>query len=400
MPLTKSANRPKPGIPCVAVCAVFLMGSASGAQDAPKGDERDAAFKLCKEHKEIEALPLLEKLHKAAPEDDVVKEYLACALVSTSGALEGDEQATRLTRAKRMLGEIKAKRPLSNLGEILLDMVPADGIIPPASSKAGAADAMKKGEAAFSRREFAKARASYEAALALDPTLYRAAVFAGDAYFGEGKMQEAIDWFARAAKIDPDAAVAYRYWGDALMRQGKQAEARQQFFAGIIAEPYARPAWISLMQWAKANSAEMTHPAVLPELDLEKKPDAATEDGSFLVLLYKTSRARWKEEGFKERFPKERAYRHSLDEERESLHVVALLARQSVKAGKIKALNPMLANLIKLEDEGLLDAYILFARPDEGIVKDYPAYREKNRAKLLEYLNRYVATPAEQEKKP
>lgn len=49
-----------------------------------------------------------------------------------------------------------------------------------------------------------------------------------------------------------------------------------------------------------------------------------------------------------------------------------------------------IANLLKLHREGLLEAYILLAQPDDGIVRDYEEYRKNNRDKLRRYLNEYV----------
>lgn len=46
--------------------------------------------------------------------------------------------------------------------------------------------------------------------------------------------------------------------------------------------------------------------------------------------------------------------------------------------------------LKKLDDEGLLEAYILLARPDEGIAADHPAYLRQNRDKLRRYVTQYV----------
>jgi hypothetical protein len=38
-----------------------------------------------------------------------------------------------------------------------------------------------------------------------------------------------------------------------------------------------------------------------------------------------------------------------------------------------------------LNEAGLLEAFVLFARPDQGIVRDYAAYRATNRDKLRRY---------------
>jgi hypothetical protein len=48
--------------------------------------------------------------------------------------------------------------------------------------------------------------------------------------------------------------------------------------------------------------------------------------------------------------------------------------------------------LKKLEKEGLLEAFILLALPDEGIVQDFGAYRKTNIENLRRYVKQYVLT--------
>ena len=57
---------------------------------------------------------------------------------------------------------------------------------------------------------------------------------------------------------------------------------------------------------------------------------------------------------------------------------------------KNKNLSPSLTRLKKLDEEGLLESYILLARPDEGIAQDYPEYLKQNRDKLRRYMVQYV----------
>jgi hypothetical protein len=59
---------------------------------------------------------------------------------------------------------------------------------------------------------------------------------------------------------------------------------------------------------------------------------------------------------------------------------------------KVKTLSPSLQKLKKLNDEGLLEAYILLARADDGIAQDYPNYLKANRDKLRRYMLVYVLT--------
>jgi hypothetical protein len=48
------------------------------------------------------------------------------------------------------------------------------------------------------------------------------------------------------------------------------------------------------------------------------------------------------------------------------------------------------ANLLKLQEAGFLEAYILLALADQGIAQDYLPYREKNRDKIRRYLSEFV----------
>ena len=62
-----------------------------------------------------------------------------------------------------------------------------------------------------------------------------------------------------------------------------------------------------------------------------------------------------------------------------------------MKEGRIKQLDPMLARLIELHDEHLIEPYVLFAMADQGIAEDYTAYRKTNRNRLRTYLLDYVS---------
>jgi hypothetical protein len=42
----------------------------------------------------------------------------------------------------------------------------------------------------------------------------------------------------------------------------------------------------------------------------------------------------------------------------------------------------------------LIEPYVLLSAPDQGIARDYEAYREHNRDKLTEYLSDFIVPPA------
>jgi hypothetical protein len=115
-------------------------------------------------------------------------------------------------------------------------------------------------------------------------------------------------------------------------------------------------------------------------------------DGSAMWMVYHATRSQWIKEKFAKEFPNEKDYRHSLREEAEALGLVAKIISESVKNGKMqeKNLDMSIANLLKVHNAGLLEAYALLAKPDAGIANDYAEYRKNNRDKLRRYMNEYV----------
>jgi hypothetical protein len=95
----------------------------------------------------------------------------------------------------------------------------------------------------------------------------------------------------------------------------------------------------------------------------------------------------WKDK-FKQAYPKETQYRHSLAEEVDRLTTAASVAEETTgKTGnQAIAKDPNIQLLRKLYRAKMLEPYVLLSAPDQGISQDYAAYRAQNRAKLLEYL--------------
>ncbi len=372
---------------------VLLVQTANAQATKPAESERARALRLNSQLKNLEALPLLENLFKANPEDDDVAQALAEALVTQAPTLPVDDRPKGLIRARGILEKLDSRgAKLSDLNRFYLTYLPADGKFPEFSNRADVDAAMAAGEADFSRRSFEKARAHYLRAFALEPSNATAALFVGDTYFAAGNSQEAAKWFARATRIDPNKMAAWRYWGDALSRLGKQGEAREKYFEAILTDPYQMPGWMSLSQWARRNKVPMVHPKVMPD-DLAPKTDRkpSVDDGTIHVSLYEKRRAEWRERRFKATFP-DKKYRHTLVEEADALRAVATAITADEKAGKIKKLDPALKTLVEIESRGLMEAFVLFERPDDEIAADYLQYRQDHADKLLDYLKAYVAT--------
>ncbi len=216
-------------------------------------------------------------------------------------------------------------------------------------------------------------------------------------------MSKAGEWFAKAIAIDPNRETAYRYWADVLQRQGDAMAARDKYVEAYICEPNNRFAVSSgIVTWAKNQHITLAHPAVAIPAALSKDKDGKTiinidprmldeknkKDGSSAWIVYGAMRAAWSNGEFLKGNPNEKTYRHSLQEEayavREALNVIDAKTRTS------KDIDPSLAILLRLDQKGVLEAYILLARSDEGIVQDYAPYLRDHRDRLRAYVVDWV----------
>jgi len=394
---------------CGAILLVLLLGAVTpaGAQTGNAYEaERKRAFQLCDESRYLEAIPILEKLTAATPSDTQVLEHLAVALVANAVMLQDAEaQKKMMQRARSLALRAKELGDNSALVQMLLEQVPEGGG-PPGhtnySTRPEANRAMQEGEEAFAKGDFDRAIAAYQRALQADPKLYEAPLYIGDAYYKKKETDTACEWYAKAVAIDPNREAAYRYWGDVLMRSNRLAEARPKFIDAIIAEPYSRAPYRGLMLWAKAAGVTPAPPEIpVPEYKpsatggatITVDPDAAArKDGTEYWMVYQVMRAAWAKgpDLFRKAYPNETQYRHSLREEAEAVGAVADLVAKDVRDAKVKQLNPALEKLLKLREGGLLEAYVLLARADDGIARDYPGYRAENREKLRRYLSEFV----------
>jgi tetratricopeptide (TPR) repeat protein len=396
---------------CIAA-AILLAAPAGLGQNAPNND-RVRAFQLLHDGNFPDAQALLEKLAVANSSDGDVQFGLAFAILATSKNIK-DEDARRRERVRARNLLLRAKQlgvseTYDDLMESSLASIPTDGSeTTKFSSNAEAEKAMQEGEAAFARQDYDKAITAYQRALTLDPKLYYAALFLGDMYFQKNQIEKAGEWYGRAIAIDPDKETAYRYWSDVLLKNGRSEEARTQAIEAIVAEPYNRTAYNGLVQWARAANIAPRHPQIdQPQSSMIYSEDKNKQNTTTITIdpealdpqhgpkyywaFYDLTRITYRRDKFKTDFPTQTSYRHSLKEEASALRVVAETVAADLKSGKLKSVDDAsLANLLKVHQADLIEAYVLFARPDDGIAQDYEAYRKMNRVKLRRYWAQMV----------
>jgi tetratricopeptide (TPR) repeat protein len=394
--------------------------SCAGAQthrDPAYQAKRRQAIELFDQGKRLEALPLLEELAQKNPNDEDVAVTLAASLVTHAATLTDAQAAAReRLRAKGLLEKSGSNNTLAKNLLQLLNEIP-DGVATQFSENPQVEQAMRGGEAAFSRRDYDEAIKNYSRALELEPGNYAAVLFIGNAYFRKRDFTRAGEWYEKAIQLDPNIETAYRYYADMLGARGEMAKARGMLIHAAVAEPYNRMVWRDLMTWAALNDTRINfkYAGVLSDPTPPNQPASKAPNKSeslFAVKLfpqrprdlsdawraYQSVRAYWKESGrFKQHFPHETGYRHSLAEETEALTAEIRILEKlkgDIETAELVTEDQSLLLLLKLQQAGVLEPYVLFRLGDEGIAKDYSAYRARNRDKLEEYMDKFVVPPA------
>lgn len=343
----------------------------------------------------LNALPLYEELAKAAPDDAEIQFGLAFSLYSKAkNDSSASEAQALLDRSRQAANKAQQLGYKSDLFTMLLSSLKDPNLPAKLSENEDANQKMKEGEAAFGRGDNDAAIAAYYAALKLDPKLYSAALFAGDACFRKHDIGCSSEWFSKAITIDTNIETAHRYWGDALLAAGKPDEARDQYIEAIIAGPYVKQTWNSLVNWGKktnvpVSSIQLSRPPIGEDaktITVDSSNIDHPGTGRDAWLTYQMVRTAWRMKTFAERYPKEPTYRHTLEEENAALSGVV----DAIDPKKATNLDPQLANLEKLKKDGMISCWIVLNGADEGIAQDFPAYRDAHRDLLQRYLRTYI----------
>lgn len=318
----------------------------------------------------------------------------------------GGKRQRALAEARKLFARAKEAGSTEPLIATVLAEINADGS---ENKRALSPDAkvnakIHEAERAFEQRNFTKAIALYQEALALDPRHYLATLYLGDAFFASGQDVPAITWFSKAAELEPNRETAYRYCGDALMRTGKKELAMEQYVQAVVAEPYNNYTWRALHHGCQASLLKpWVQAEKLPVANVKRGKDGKSDVGlpenhTPFDLVYALARTKWQAENLPSDETGDLPYRQTLEEETAALRtVLAVAAEQKASpqpppadmAAALKTLGTTLDQLKEIDAAGLLEAHVLFFRVNRDIATDFAKYRDENRNKLRDYLVRF-----------
>jgi len=386
----------------LALCAVWAAAQAQTKSDKDVRTEFEQAQKLYEASNMVGALPLFEDLHKQRPDNPVYEEGLAMCLLGSTAGMEQSKALATQERAKGLLLDAQKHGDNSPLLITLLEKL-SNGDEPtiPAKPETPAQVDFAKAESLFSSGDLQGALSFYKKALDEDPTYYAAALFAGDSLFKLGDCPQAGTFYAKAIAINPDEEQAYRYWGDCLLKQHDTSRAEEMYIKAVIAQPYQKTTRQQLKAFAENNHMRVAPPPItLPQRATPGKkpgdttitfdPGQSTQDGA-LALMYSMNSALWQGDKFKQEYPNEKQYRHSLKEELEGIRgMLAVAKEQKIPDDK---LSTSLKLLSELDSKGMLECWILLDDADNGIAQDYVAYRKDHRELMAKYIAQYDVHP-------
>ena len=382
-------------------CAVLFLAACSllNAQTEDELAKATArAMMLFQQQSYAEAVPHLEVLVKGMPNEPKVRFMYGFSLVAKSKQVSNTDEAKQLSaRALEQFREAKKLGFNDPANEALISLLSGESPggasdSPQFSMNAEAEKTMLEAESLFARSKYDEAIKLFEKVLTLDPKVYQAAVSGGDCFVAKSDWESAEKWYQRAIAIDPNRETAYRYSATPFMKQKKYDQARERYIEAYIVEPYSRMSTRGINQWAEVTGKDLRHPSVeVPDFTLDAKGKAVpktkievNDAAASPWLAYFATRESWTSDKFTKVYPKEQKYRHSLQEEAESLRAAVRSAQEK------KSSNKQFELIAKIDKDGLLEAFVLLARPDDGIAEDHAEYLKSNRQKLRQYVATYV----------
>ncbi len=383
------------------------------------------------------ALAAFNQAVDAAPNDADIRLQRAYFFEYVSGIVTKDEVEKFKDLSRQDYQKIATDAPDSMRAGVARDgltRLSGKTLLTPAAVKcpSEAVDAYGRAESLLSADKFAESISQYEKATEACPSAADFWLGFADAYYGLKQYAKAKELFRRALEADPWSRMGHRFLADAEGHLNNGDAAVHEAALAVVSDPVYEAAWSSLRNYANVTGREwkrvygvktdvtatdstkgtgkditinvpMTEPqdATTPG-HKHRKPKAGTKSkesnpddlgwmsyGLFKAGAMSGSVTEQDASGKPVEKKIDPSTLTALDIERIGVRG-ALDVAGEVAASTSDTPGPFWAMMMRADKAGFLDEAIFLHMLDEPLAKEYPAFREKNATKLVEYLETMI----------
>lgn len=251
---------------------------------------------------------------------------------------------------------------------------------------AAAQIALDQAEEQFASKHFDAAMPLYRTAVDNCPKSATIRMAMADAHYASGNYDQAKTDFLAALELDPWNRAAHRYLSDTEARLGNAYSAWEHAMLAVLSDPNYQMAWVSLGERTSGG------PAALRRVRADKP--YVNEDGALVVYTSDwpdADRQAWMSYGLALQYD-ETAGKSALQVERDRVDT-ALRSHGMPVAGSSGAARSFWDRMAEAKEAGYLDEAIFVHLIDKPMAAEYAAFRDRNRQRLVEYIEKMVSLP-------
>lgn len=279
------------------------------------------------------------------------------------------------------------------------------------------AAACRRAESLWATERFTEAIVEYDKAAAGCPGTGFVWVNYADAYFGLGDYEKAKELFLKAIEVEPWNRSAHRFLADAESHLKNEDAAVHQSALAVVSDPQYEAAWASLRSYAGA-SARAWNRVYARKVAVK----ASEKDPSQISITFPSQETNSKTGAGR----KKRKREASISTDESSWTAYGIMKASTLMGAVIdvdesgatvkRAVDPKTMTALEIEriavrngldvtqgssarfwsmmkkakEAGFLDEAIFLHLLDEPLAKEYPAFRDKNGPRLVEYLETVI----------
>lgn len=265
-----------------------------------------------------------------------------------------------------------------------------------------ATKALEKAEEHFVRKQYGQAVPYYLEAILLDPDFYLAYAHLGDCYFMTGQFNIARGYFDKAIECNPYDHRTFLYRADTLLNLGKPQDALADYIHSLSIYPRYPVAMAVLWRRRAELGIAVRKDLFRPRVVVRQKDDAVEvhigedEEDFKIWLSYGLAKAMWAGEPDHRKEMLGQVEHHWSSVEEEECLLNLIVGYETFRDGGQIEADENLDRLIKILEDGYLDAFILYeiaSRLNPHITLIQP---EEVRERLREFIRKYVIVPADE----